>query len=150
MVRSQIDNLTFGPSIDHNLCFKYSNGTWKPILDIYILRSFQWYKELFNPMSFNPYNFSLRIWESIGTLTSKVRAHLGVCGFIPSHLPTLPRAWNVTLEFHSQPTPLQAFALVMNPMLRFNNDPIATIRKIVMNGIIKVWECNKNIISSNV
>jgi hypothetical protein len=52
MVRNQIDNLTFGPSFGHNLCFKYSNGSCKPILNIYVSRNFQWYKELFNPMSF--------------------------------------------------------------------------------------------------
>jgi len=34
MVRSQIGNLTHGPSFDHNLCFKYPNGSCKPILNI--------------------------------------------------------------------------------------------------------------------
>jgi hypothetical protein len=39
-------------------------------------------------MSFDPYNCSLKIRESIETQTPKVGAHLGVCGFIPSHPPT--------------------------------------------------------------
>jgi hypothetical protein len=62
------------------------------IFDIYISRNFQWYKELFNPMSFDPYNFFLEIREFIGTPTPKVITHLGVCGFIPSHPPTFLRA----------------------------------------------------------
>jgi len=31
---SQIGILTHGPSFGHNLCFKYSNGSCEPILDI--------------------------------------------------------------------------------------------------------------------
>jgi hypothetical protein len=38
-------------------------------------------------------------------------------GFIPSHFPTLPGAWNVTLELHSCPTPLLTLALVTSPRL---------------------------------
>jgi hypothetical protein len=34
VVRSQIDTLTFGFSFGHNLCFKYSNGSCEPILNI--------------------------------------------------------------------------------------------------------------------
>jgi hypothetical protein len=84
MAKSQIGNLTPGPSFGHNLCFKYPNDSCKPILDISISRSFQWYKEFFNPMSFDPYNHSLKIWKSIGTPTPKVGVHLGVWRFIPS------------------------------------------------------------------
>jgi hypothetical protein len=40
-------------------------------------------------MGFDPCNCSLKIWESIGTPTPKVGAHLGVWGFILSHSPTL-------------------------------------------------------------
>jgi len=69
MVGSQIGNLTLDPSFDHNLCFKYPNGSCEPVLDIYIPIFFQWYKELFNPMNFDPYNFPLKIWESIRTPT---------------------------------------------------------------------------------
>jgi hypothetical protein len=34
VVESQIDTLTPSPSFGHNLCFKYSNGKSKPILNI--------------------------------------------------------------------------------------------------------------------
>jgi hypothetical protein len=45
-------------------------------------------------------------------------AHLGVWGFIPSHFPTLPGAWNVTPSLHIWLAPSQAFALVAHPRLR--------------------------------
>jgi hypothetical protein len=53
-IKSQIGNLTTGPFFGHNLCFKYPNGSYELILDIYVSRDFQWYKELFNSMSFDP------------------------------------------------------------------------------------------------
>jgi hypothetical protein len=68
VVGSQIANLTPDLSFGHNLCFKYSHVTCEPILDIYNPRYFQWYKELFDPMGFDPYNCSLKIqnihWDS--------------------------------------------------------------------------------------
>jgi hypothetical protein len=82
---SQIGTLIPDPSFGYNLCFKYSNGSCEPILDIYISRSFQWYKELFNTISFGLWNIYLKIWDSIGIQIPKVRVHLGVCGFILSH-----------------------------------------------------------------
>ncbi len=109
--------LTPGPSFGHNLCVKCPNGSCEPILDIYISRSFQWYNEFHNPIDFDPCNYSLKIRESIGTLTPKVGIHLGVWRFIPSHSPTFPRAWDVTLRLSSWPTPLQALALVASPKL---------------------------------
>jgi len=117
VVVNQIGSLTPDLSFDHNMCFKYSNGKCKPILDIYVSRTFQWYKELFNPMNLGPCNCSLKIWESIGSPTPKVGTHLGVCGFMPSHLPPLLRTWNVIIGFHSWPTPLEPFALITNPRL---------------------------------
>ncbi len=84
MVGSQIGNLTFGLSFGHNLCFKCPNGSCKPILDIYVTRDFQWYKEILNPMDFDPCNCFLKIWESIETPTPKVGVHLGTWRFIPS------------------------------------------------------------------
>ncbi len=99
MVESQIVNLTPILSFGHNLCFKCPNGWCEPILDIYVLRNFQWYKKHFNPMNFDPCNRLLKIWKSIGTPTSKVGNHLGVWGFIPSHFLTLSGAWNVTPRF---------------------------------------------------
>jgi len=68
-------------------------------------------------MGFDPYNRSLKVWESIGTLTPKVGAHLGVWGFIPWHFFTLPGTWDVTLELPSWPAPLQTLALVASPRL---------------------------------
>jgi hypothetical protein len=106
VVKSQIGNLTLDPSFGHNLCFKCSNGLCEPILDIYVLKYFQRYKKLLNPMSFDPCNCLMKIGKSIGTPIPKMRFHLGVWEFIPSHFLTLPWAWNVTLGLHSWPTPL--------------------------------------------
>ncbi len=117
MVWSQIANLTPNLSFSHNFCFKCPNGSCKPILDIYVLIAFQWYKEIFGPMCFDPCNCSLKIQKSITTLTPKVGVHLGMWGSISSHSPTLPRAWNVTPGLPSRPAPLQAFALVVSPRL---------------------------------
>jgi hypothetical protein len=39
MVGNQIGSLTFSLSFNHNLCFKYSNGMCKPILNIYVPRT---------------------------------------------------------------------------------------------------------------
>jgi hypothetical protein len=46
-----------------------------------------------------------------------VGAHLRVCGFIPSHFPTLSGEWNVTPGLPSWPTHLQALTLVANPRI---------------------------------
>ncbi len=43
MVGSQIDILTLIPFFNHNFCCKYSNRSWKLILDIFVLNNFQWY-----------------------------------------------------------------------------------------------------------
>jgi len=99
VIESQISNLTPDPSFGHNLCFKCPNESCKPILNICVPKYFQWYKELFNPLGFDPWNRSLKIWKSIGIPTPKVGAPLGVWGFIPSHSLTLPRAWDVTPGF---------------------------------------------------
>jgi len=68
----------------------------RAISNIYVPRTFQWYKKHLNLMSFDPCNHLLKIRESIGTPTPKVGIHLGVWGFIPSHFLALPGAWNVT------------------------------------------------------
>ncbi len=108
---------TPGPSFGHNLCFKCPNGSCEPISNIYVPKAFQWYKERFNPMDFDPWNCSLNIQDSIGIPTLKVGALLGMWGFIPSHSPTLPRAWDATPGLLSWPAPLQALALVASPRL---------------------------------
>jgi len=112
MVGSQIGTLIPDLSFGHKLCFKYPNGSCEIILDIYVSRTLQWYKELFNPISFDPYNCPLKIQESIRTPTPKVGIHLGMCGFIPSHFPILLGAWNLIPMLHSWFAPLQALALV--------------------------------------
>jgi len=93
MVGSQTANLTPDPSFGHNLSFKCPNGSCEPILNIQVSIDFQWYKELFEPLGFDPCNHSLNIQESIRTPTPKVEAPLEVplevWGFIPSHFPSL-------------------------------------------------------------
>jgi hypothetical protein len=71
VVKSQIGNLTLNSSFDHNLCFKYSNGSCEPILNIYVSTFSRWYNELLNPMSVDLYNHPLKIWESIGIIIPK-------------------------------------------------------------------------------
>jgi len=89
VVGSQIGSLTPGPSFGHNLCFRCPNEQCEPILDIYVPRTFQWYKEHHKPLSFNPWNFSLKFWESTETPSPKVGVALGVWGFTPSYSLTL-------------------------------------------------------------
>ncbi len=48
MVGNQIGNLILRPSFSYNLCFKYPNGSYELIWDIYVPRAFQWYKKFFN------------------------------------------------------------------------------------------------------
>jgi hypothetical protein len=72
VIKNQIGNLTLDPSFSHNLWFKYPNVSCKPILDIDVPRSFQWYKEFFNPMRFDPYDLPLKIRKSIKSPIPKV------------------------------------------------------------------------------
>jgi len=92
VVGSQIANLIPGLSFGHNLCFKGPNGSCEPILNIYVLIYFQWYKGLFNPLGFDPCNCFLKMWESIGPLNSQngsslesVRVHSSLMGFFLAH-----------------------------------------------------------------
>jgi len=112
MVKNQIGTLIIDFSFGHNLCIKYSNESYKPFLDIYVSISFQWYKELFNPMIFYPWNYSLKIWKCIKTPIPKMGAHLQVCGLILSHSLTLSGSVNVIPKLHSRPSPFQALTLV--------------------------------------
>jgi hypothetical protein len=112
--------LTFsGPSLSfgYHLCFKCLNGQCEPILDIYVSIAFQWYKDFFKPMGFDPYNHTLKVWESIldsdsqhGSSLGNVRVHsltffalLEACDVIPRSL--------------SWPATLQPLALVTSPKL---------------------------------
>jgi len=118
LVRSQIGNLTSGPSFGHNLCFRSSNEQFEPILNIYVSKAFQWYKERHKPLRFDPSNCSLKFWESTRTPSPKVRVALGVWGFTPSHFLTLPGVCDVTPGLPLGPHPCNPFALVASPKLR--------------------------------
>ncbi len=117
LVGSQIDILTPGPTFGHNLCFKCPNEQCEPILDIYVLRAFQWYKERHKLLSFDSSNWSLKFQESTGTPSPKVGVALGVWGLTPSHSPTLPGVYDVTPGFPLGPHPCNPFALVTSPKL---------------------------------
>ncbi len=121
VVGSQIANLIPCPSFGHNSCFRCSNGSCEPILNIYVPRAFQWYKERLNPMSFDPTIGLWRFGSPFGTPTPKMGVHLGVWGFTPSHSFALSGAWGVTPRLPSWPAPLQALALVANPRLRLQH-----------------------------
>jgi hypothetical protein len=78
VIGGQITNLTLNPSFSHNLCLKCPNGSYEPILNIYVPRNFQLYKKNFNPLSFDLFNGFLKIrkstrrllWECEGCDTS--------------------------------------------------------------------------------
>jgi hypothetical protein len=104
VVGSQIVNLIHGPSFAHNLCFRCPNGSYEPILDIYVPRSFQWYEELINSLSFDPCNFPLKIWESrwtpisqSGSCLGSVKVHSLTLSYIPGSM------WCDALTGCSQP-----------------------------------------------
>jgi len=86
---SQTANSTPGPSFGHNLCLKCANEQCEPILDIYALRAFQQYKERYMTLRFEPYDCSLKFWESTETPLPKMGVALGVWGFTPSYSLTL-------------------------------------------------------------
>ncbi len=105
VVGSQTANLILDLSFGHNLCFRCPNGSCEPILDIYVSIAFQWYKELFNAMGFDPYNCDMKIRESTRTLTPKVGVPLGVWRSIPSHSFALLRACGMIFGFLFCPQP---------------------------------------------
>jgi hypothetical protein len=115
LVGSQTGNLTPGLSFGHNLCFKCPNEQCELILDIYVSRAFQWYKERHKPLSFDPWNCSLKFWKSTRTPSPKVGIALGVWGFTPSHFLTLPGVCDVIPGFSLGPHPCNPFALVVSP-----------------------------------
>jgi hypothetical protein len=92
MVENQIANLTLDHSFGPNLHFRCPNGSCEPILDIFIPKSFQWYKELFNALSFDPYDRLLKIQESTGTPTPKVETPFGSVRVHPLTLSYTPKS----------------------------------------------------------
>jgi len=73
VVGSQIVSLTPDPSFDHNLCYRCPNDSCEAILDIYISRPFQRYKERLNARCFGLYNCALSFQESRRTPKSHFR-----------------------------------------------------------------------------
>jgi hypothetical protein len=118
VVGSQIVNLTLGLSFGHNLCFRCSSGSWKPILDIYVSISFQWYEIFFKPMGFSPCNRSLNIQESFGTQLPTWEFTWECEGSFPHTLLHSRGHENVTPELSFGSHPCNPFALVMSPRLR--------------------------------
>jgi hypothetical protein len=98
-IRAILDVLWLGvklppnPSFGHNLCFNYLNGSWEPILDIYVPIVFQWYKELHNSIGFWPLKLlyeNLGIYQdsnsqSVGSLRS-VRVHSLALSYTPKSM----------------------------------------------------------------
>jgi hypothetical protein len=84
VVGSQTSSLTLGLFFCHNMCCRCPNGSCEPIFDIYILIAFQWYKERLNAKCFDPWNRTLKFWESQQTLESPFRK-------CENHPPTLPK-----------------------------------------------------------
>ncbi len=121
VVGSQIGSSTPGPSFGHNLCYRYLNEQCELILDIYASRAFHWYKERDNPLRFDPYNRSLKFWESTGTPSPQVGVALGVWGLTPSHFLTLLGVCDVIPGLPLALTPGLPFALV--PGLPFGPHP---------------------------
>ncbi len=104
---SQIANLTHGRCFGHNFCFNYPNGSYKPILDIYVSKYFQWYKKLLNPMCFDPFNHSN---SQSGSSLGSVKVH-------SLTLSCTPKNMKCDSQASSRPTPLQALALVTSSKL---------------------------------
>ncbi len=91
-------------------------------------------------MGFDLYNLFLKIQKSIGTPTPKVGTHLGVWRFIPSHSPTLPKTWDVTLRLPFWPAHLQAFCFGRKPKVR-----VATI---LMSNLIEAMSSYTSIVTT--
>ncbi len=109
-----------------NYFVKYSNGSCKPILDIYVLKQFQWYKEVLNPMSFDLSNCSLKIQDSIRIPIHKV----GIPKWESQSGSSFWSLWvhsltlsctlgnvNVIPGLHFWSAPFHALAFVMTPKL---------------------------------
>jgi len=117
VVRNQIANLIFSPSFHHNLCFTYSNGMCEPILNIYVFKKFQWSNGIRKSSIQWVLTSTIVFWRfknPLGLQLPKWEPTWECVGFIPSHLLTFLKAWNVTPKFHSWPAPLQALVLVMS------------------------------------
>jgi hypothetical protein len=73
VVESQTANLTPSLSFWHNLCCRCPNGLYETIFDIYTSITFQWNEERLKARYFDPYNRTLKFWESRRTPKSPFR-----------------------------------------------------------------------------
>jgi hypothetical protein len=64
VVRSQTANLIPSPSFLPNLCYRCPNGSCEAIFDIYTSITFQWHEERLKARCFDPWNRTLKFWES--------------------------------------------------------------------------------------
>jgi len=117
LVRSQTGSLTPGPSFGHSLCFRCPNEQCEFFFYIYVSRAFQWCKERHKTLSFDPWNRSLKFWESTETPSPKMGVALGVWGFTPSHFSTLLGVCDVTFGLSLGSHPCNPLALVASPKL---------------------------------
>jgi hypothetical protein len=108
VIENQVGTLIPGFSFGHNLCYKYSNESCKPILDMYVSKYFQWYKEFFNPMSFDLWNRSLKNSKLCRDFNFQSGNPLGSVWVHPLTLSNTPRSVNVIPGLHFRPTPFHA------------------------------------------
>jgi len=93
MVGSQTANLTPGLSFAHNLGCKCPNGSCEVILDIYISKPFQQYKEHLKARCFAFFCWALKLRESRRTPSS----HFWECESHPHTLPKVTLRHNICL-----------------------------------------------------
>jgi len=82
----------------------------RPLLSIYTLIDFQWYKKLFNPLGFDPYHFYLKIHESTGTPNSQSGSSFG-------NVKVHSLTFSFTLGLPFGPQPCKPFTLVVSSRL---------------------------------
>jgi hypothetical protein len=101
----------------------------EPISDIYVSRTFQWYKKRMHPMSFDFCNRPLKIWKSILDFNSQNGS---------SYSFAFPGAWDVTLGIPFWPASFQTFALVANLRLGLRHHKhLMWIKRHVKNDVRK-------------
>jgi hypothetical protein len=136
MIKNQTDTFISDLSFGHNLCYKYSNGSCEPILDIYVLRTFQWYKEVFNLMGLT---FQIVIWRFRNPSGFQFPKWKSTWECVGSFLHTFPHSWEcdcdslLALSTHTFPCPC------------FGREPkakvVTHVIHIVYNETKNLWLC---------
>jgi len=102
VVRSQIVSLTFGPSFDHNLCYRCPNDSCEATFDIYTSRPLQRYKKHLKARCFDLCNWVLKLRESRRTPNShfwECESHPHTCLKVGlRHSPPLEEKVNVLID----------------------------------------------------